>query len=53
VLSFGIMISASIRKLRRLRADIQKGLRSIDAGKGRKLNIDEFLRRARKRFGKS
>jgi hypothetical protein len=47
------MTRAPIRKLRRLRADIQKGLRSIDAGKGSKLDIDEFLKRARKRFAKS
>jgi hypothetical protein len=38
---------AHIRKLRRLRADIKKGLRSLDAGKGRELDIEEFLRRAR------
>ena len=38
---------AHIRKLRRLRADINKGLRSLDAGKGRELDIEEVLRRAR------
>ncbi len=38
---------AHVRKLRRLRADINKGLRSLDAGKGRELDIEEVLRRAR------
>jgi hypothetical protein len=43
---------AHIRKLRRLRADIEKGIRSLDAGKGRELNIEDFLKRARKRHAK-
>lgn len=43
---------AHIRKLRRLRADIEKGIRSLDAGKGRELDIEDFLRRARKRYAK-
>ena len=43
---------AHIRKLRRLRADINKGLRSLDVGKGRELDIEEVLRRARRRNAK-
>jgi hypothetical protein len=41
-----------IRKLRKLRADIQKGFRSLDAGKGRELDVEDFLKRARKRYAK-
>ena len=43
---------AHIRKLRRLRADLEKGMRSLDAGKGRELDVEDFLRRARKRYAK-
>jgi hypothetical protein len=43
---------AHIRKLRKLRTDINKGLRSLDAGKGRELDIEDVLRRARRRYAK-
>ena len=32
-----------IEKLRWLRAEIDKGIRSLDAGEGRELDIDELL----------
>jgi hypothetical protein len=34
-----------VEKLRALRADIDSGLRSLDAGKGKPLNLDQFLTR--------
>jgi len=36
-------------KLRLLRADIEQGIRSLDAGKGKKLDIEEVIRRVRER----
>ena len=48
----GRELLAHIRKLRRLRTDIEQGIRSLDAGKGRELNIEDFLSRARKRNAK-
>ena len=48
----GRELLAHIRKLRKLRAEIEKGIRSLDAGKGRPLDIEDFLRRARKRYAK-
>ena len=40
-----------VEKLRSLRAEIDKGIRSLDAGKGKKLNMEDVIRRARKRHG--
>ena len=39
-------------KLRRLRADIEQGIRSLDAGKGKKLDIEEVIRRVHERHGR-
>jgi hypothetical protein len=47
----GRELLAHVEKLRRLRADIEKGIRSLDAGKGRKLDIEDVIRRARERHG--
>ena len=33
-----------LRALRALRAEIDKGIRSLDAGQGRESSIDDFLR---------
>lgn len=48
----GRELLAHVRKLRKLRADIEKGIRSLDVGKGRPLDIEDFLKRARKRYAK-
>jgi len=32
-----------VEKLRKLRAEIDKGLRSLDAGEGRELDIENFI----------
>ncbi len=34
-----------VEKLRRLRADIDRGVRSLDEGKGTPLDIEEFVRK--------
>jgi hypothetical protein len=38
---------AHVEKLHQLRAEIDKGIRSLDAGKGEELDIDRFIRDAR------
>jgi len=40
-----------VEKLRRLRAEIDKGIRSLDAGKGKELDIEDFIRKAHARHG--
>jgi len=42
----GRKLLSHVEKLRQLRADIDAGLRSLDAGEGRPLDIEEFLRQA-------
>jgi hypothetical protein len=42
-----------IEKLRRLRAEIDKGIRSLDAGEGKPLNVENFLRQLNERHGRS
>jgi hypothetical protein len=37
-----------VEKLRLLRSDVDAGIRSLDAGQGAPLDIDEFLRQANK-----
>ena len=38
-----------IERLRWLRAEIDKGIRSLDAGEGRELDIDSFLKEMHQR----
>jgi hypothetical protein len=40
----GRRLLAHVEKLRRLREELDKGARSLDAGKGRKFSIEEFIR---------
>jgi hypothetical protein len=47
----GRRLLAHVEKLRRLRADIDAGIRSLDAGDGRELNIEEFIRQKNKDHG--
>ena len=42
-----------IEKLRALRADVEKGVRSLDAGLGKELDIEEVIREARRRNGQA
>ncbi len=41
--TIGRQILSHVEKLRRLREEIDKGLRSLDAGKGEPLDIEEFI----------
>jgi hypothetical protein len=45
----GRKLLSHVEKLRQLRADIDQGIRSLDAGEGRPLDIEEFLRQANER----
>jgi len=49
----GEELLAHVEKLRRLRTDIDQGIRSLDAGKGKKLDIEEVIRRVRDRHGRN
>lgn len=40
-------------KIRALRADLQAGLDSLDAGRGKELDIGDVIKRARARYAKS
>jgi hypothetical protein len=42
-----------VDKLRRLRAEIDKGIRSLDAGEGRPLDVEDFLRQQSERHDRS
>ena len=47
----GRKLLSHIEKLNSLRGEIDKGISSLDAGKGRPLNIEEFLRDKNSRNG--
>ncbi len=47
----GRRLLTHVEKLQALRADIDKGLRSVDAGRGEPLDIGEFLRGLNKAHG--
>jgi hypothetical protein len=49
----GREVLAHVEKLRALRADLTAGLRSLDAGRGKALDIEDVIRRARARHGKA
>ena len=42
----GRKLLTHVERLRELRRDVDAGLRSLDASKGRPLDVEEFLRRA-------
>ncbi len=47
----GRKLLSHVEKLRLLRGEIDQGIRSLDAGQGRELNIDDFIRQKNKRHG--
>ena len=49
----GRSLLSHVEKLRKLRAEIDKGLRSLDAGGGRPLDIEEFIRESIQKHGRS
>jgi len=48
----GRQLLSHVEKLRQLRIDIDKGVRSLDAGEGKPLNIEEFLRQVNEGDGR-
>jgi len=48
----GRELLAHVEKLRALRADLVKGIRSLDEGAGRELDVEDVVRRARTRNAK-
>jgi len=51
--TIGRSLLSHVEKLRRLRSEIDKGLRSLAAGGGKTLKIKAFIRQARARHGKA
>jgi hypothetical protein len=49
----GRELLAHVEKLRSLRADIAKGIRSLDRGAGRELDIEDVIKRTRRRNAKA
>jgi len=49
----GQRLLSHVEKLRQLRADIDKGIRSLDAGKAEPLDIETFLKGEHERHGRS
>ena len=49
----GRELLAHVEKLRALRADLQAGIDSLDAGRGQELDIGDVIKRARARYAKS
>jgi hypothetical protein len=49
--TIGRQLLSHVEKLLRLRVEIDRGERSLDAGQGSKLDIDAFVARARERRG--
>jgi hypothetical protein len=49
----GRKLLSHVEKLRQLRVEIDKGIRSLDAGKGRPLDIEGFIRQVNEGHGKS
>jgi len=47
----GRQLLSHIEKLRQLRTDVDRGIRALDAGKGKPLDLDDFLRQKNKRRG--
>ena len=49
----GQRLLSHVEKLRQLRTEIDKGIRSLDAGEGMPLDVEDFLRRENERHGRS
>lgn len=49
----GRELSAYVKKLHALRADVQQGVGSLDAGAGRALDVEQVIARARTEHGRS
>jgi len=42
-----------VNKIRRVRAELDKGIRSLDAGEGKPLDIEDIVRRLKEPHGRS
>jgi hypothetical protein len=49
----GLRLLSHVEKLRQLRAAVDKGIRSLDAGEGRPVDVEDFLRQENERHGRS
>jgi hypothetical protein len=49
----GQQLLSHVEKLRLLRSDIDKGIRSLDAGEGKPLDIEDFIRQQNNRHGRT
>lgn len=49
----GRRLLSHVEKLQQLRIEIDKGICSLDAGEGKELNIEDFLRQENERYGRS
>lgn len=47
----GRKLLSHIERLRRLRAEIDRGLHSLDSGQGKELDVDELIRQKNARRG--
>ena len=47
----GRRLLSHVEKLRKLRAEADKGIRSLDRGEGKPLDVEEFLREKNERYG--
>jgi hypothetical protein len=49
----GRRLLSHVEKLRKLRAEVDKGVRSLDQGEGRPLDVEDFLREKNERDGRA
>jgi len=49
----GRKLLSHVEKLRRLRVEIDKGIRSLDSGHASELNIEDFIRQKNKQHGRA
>lgn len=49
----GRNVLSHVEKLRRLRVELDKGITSLERGEGSELDIEEFIRRAHARHGRT
>ncbi len=49
----GRKLLSHVEKLRQLRSELDKGIRSLDGGRGKELDAEQLLAEARERYGRS
>ena len=49
----GEELLSHVKKVERLRAKLDQGIKSLDRGEGKPLDIDDVIRRARSQYGRS